>query len=335
VLHLYDAQTRRALARPALPVGTVSGAVWHQNSRDLAVSVASAQSPSDVYTIELGSNRVERWTESKVPGLDPSSFQSARAISWKSFDGRTISGFLTRPPARSTGKRPVIVSIHGGPEAQARPGFLARWNYFVNELGIAIIEPNVRGSTGYGKTFVALDNGMKREDSVKDIGALFDWIRSQPDLDADRVVVAGASYGGYMVLGVATNYPERIAGTIDIVGIANFVSFLENTESYRRELRRVEYGDERDPAMRAFLTRISPVNNAQKIKAPLLVVAGLNDPRVRYTEAEQIVAAARKKNVPVWYLLADNEGHGFARKANADFQFYAITVFVEERLLTQ
>jgi len=332
-LRLYDADTRRALARPALPVGTVSGAVWHQNSRDLAVSVASAQSPSDVYTIELGSHRVERWTESKVPGLDPSTFQSAQAISWKSFDGRAISGFLTRPPARFTGKRPVIVSIHGGPEAQARPGFQSRWNYFVNELGIAIIEPNVRGSSGYGKTFVALDNGMKREDSVKDIGALLDWIRAQPDLDADRIVVAGGSYGGYMVLGVATNYPERIAGTIDIVGIANFVSFLENTESYRRDLRRVEYGDERDPAMRAFLTRISPVNNAQKIKAPLLVVAGLNDPRVRYTEAEQIVAAARKNNVAVWYLLADNEGHGFARRANADFLFYTMTVFAEERLL--
>ena len=217
----------------------------------------------------------------------------------------------------------MIVSIHGGPEAQARPGFQSRWNYFVNELGIAIIEPNVRGSSGYGKTFVALDNGMKREDSVKDIGALFDWIRAQPDLDADRIVV----YGG--------SYPERIAGTIDVVGIANFVTFLENTESYRRDLRRVEYGDERDPAMRAFLTRISPVNNAHKIKAPLLVVAGQNDPRVRYTEAEQIVAAARKNNVSVWYLLADNEGHGFARKANADFLFYAITVFAEERLLTQ
>jgi len=333
VLRLYDAQTRRALARPALPVGTVTGAVWHTNSRDLAVSVVSARSPSDVYAIDVDSGGVQRWTETRVPGLDPSSFQSAEPISWKSFDGRTIGGFLTRPPPRFTGKRPVIVSIHGGPEAQARPGFLSRWNYFVNELGIAVIEPNVRGSTGYGKTFVTLDNGVKREDSVKDIGALFDWIRTRPDLDSDRIVVAGGSYGGYMVLAVATNYPQCIAGTIDIVGIANFVSFLENTESYRRDLRRVEYGDERDPAMREFLTRISPVNNAQKIRAPLFVVAGLNDPRVRYTEAEQIVAAARKNNVPVWYLLADNEGHGFARKANTDFLFYAMIVFVEGRLL--
>jgi len=210
---------------------------------------------------------------------------------------------------------------------------MGRWNYFIDVLGVAIIEPNVRGSTGYGKTFVALDNGVKREDSVKDIGALFDWIARQPDLDADRVLVEGGSYGGYMVLGVATLFPDRIAGAIDIVGIANFVSFLENTESYRRDLRRVEYGDERDPAMREFLTRISPSNNADRIRAPLFVVQGRNDPRVPYTEAEQIVAAARRNGVPVWYLLADNEGHGFARKANADFLFYAMIAFIRERLL--
>jgi len=332
VLRLYDADTRRALPRPSLPAGTVSGATWHQNSHDVAVTVSSAQSPGDAYSIDVTSNRVDRWTESKVPGLDASSFRSADAVSWKSFDGRAIGGFLTRPPGRFTGKRPVIVSIHGGPEGQARPGFLGRWNYFVDEMGIALIRPNVRGSTGYGKTFVALDDGMKREDSVKDVGALFDWIRAQPDLDADHVVIEGGSYGGYMVLGVATNFPDRMVGTIDVVGIANFVSFLENTESYRRDLRRVEYGDERDPAMRAFLTRISPVTNAQKIKAPLFVVAGRNDPRVRYTEAEQIVAAVRKNGVPVWYLLADNEGHGFARKENADYLFYAMIAFVQERL---
>jgi dipeptidyl aminopeptidase/acylaminoacyl peptidase len=333
VLRLYDAQTRHALPRPPLPVGGVRMPVWHENSRDLAVSVTSAQSPSDVYAIDVRDNRVTRWTESTVAGLDAAQFRSAERIEWKSFDGLAIGGFITRPPAQFAGKRPVIVMIHGGPEGQARPGFLGRWNYFVDVLGIALIEPNVRGSTGYGKTFVTLDNGMKREDSVKDIGALLDWIRGQPDLDADRVLVEGGSYGGYMVLGVATLFPDRIAGAIDVVGIANFVSFLENTESYRRDLRRVEYGDERYPAMREFLTRISPVTNAGKIKAPLFVVQGKNDPRVPYTEAEQIVAAARKNDAPVWYLLADNEGHGFARKANVDFLFYATVAFVEERLL--
>ena len=333
VLRLYDARTRRPLRRPPLPVGNARRLVWHENSRDLAVSVNSAQSPSDVYVIDVGDQRVTRWTESMVQGLDASTFRSAEPMEWKSFDGRTIGGFITRPPAKFEGRRPVIVTIHGGPEAQARPGFLGRWNYFVDVLGVAIIAPNVRGSTGYGKTFVALDNGMKREDSVKDIGALFDWIARQPDLDADRVLVEGGSYGGYMVLGVATLFPDRIAGAIDIVGIANFVSFLENTESYRRDLRRVEYGDERNPAMREFLTRISPSNNADRIRAPLFVVQGRNDPRVPYTEAEQIVAAARRNGVPVWYLLADNEGHGFARKANADFLFYAMIAFIRERLL--
>ena len=228
--------------------------------------------------------------------------------------------------------RPVIVSIHGGPEAQARPGFMSRWNYFIDEMGIAIIQPNVRGSTGYGKTFVALDNGMRREDSVKDVGALLDWIALQPDLDASRVLVEGGSYGGYMALAVATHAGNRIAGAIDVVGVANFVSFLENTESYRRDLRRVEYGDERDPAMRDFLTRISPVNNAAQIRAPLFVVHGRNDPRVPYTEAEQIVTAVRKNGVPVWYLLADNEGHGYARKSNVDYLFYAMIEFLQTYL---
>jgi dipeptidyl aminopeptidase/acylaminoacyl peptidase len=334
VLRLYDAATRTSRRRPALPVGNVRGLVWHENSRDLAVSVNSAQSPGDAYAIDVRDNVVTRWTETRVPGLDAGSFRSAEPIEWKSFDGLAIGGFIIRPPAKFTGKRPVIVSIHGGPEGQSRPGFMGRWNYFIDEMGIAIVEPNVRGSTGYGKTFVALDNGMKREDSVQDIGALLDWIATQPDLDAGRVIVEGGSYGGYMVLAVATRYGERIAGAIDVVGVANFVSFLENTESYRRDLRRVEYGDERDPAMRAFLTRISPVSNADRIRAPLFVVHGRNDPRVPYTEAEQIVAAARKNNVAVWYLLADNEGHGFARKANADYLFYAMIEFIRMRVLT-
>ena len=334
VLRLYDATTRKPLPRPTLPTGNVRGLVWHENSRDLAVSVNSAQSPNDAYAIDVRDNVVTRWTQTRVAGLDAASFRNAEPIEWKSFDGRSIGGFIIRPPAKFSGKRPVIVSIHGGPEAQARPGFMGRWNYFIDELGVAILQPNVRGSTGYGKTFVALDNGMKREDSVKDIGALFDWIATQPDLDASRVIVEGGSYGGYMVLAVATNYADRIAGTIDVVGVANFVSFLENTESYRRDLRRVEYGDERDPAMREFLTRISPVNNASRIKAPLFVVHGRNDPRVPYTEAEQIVAAARKNGVPVWYLLADNEGHGYARKANVDYLFYAMIEFIRARVLS-
>jgi len=200
-------------------------------------------------------------------------------------------------------------------------------------LGIALLQPNVRGSSGFGKSFLAMDNGFKREDSVKDIGALLDWIATQPGLDASRVLVTGGSYGGYMSLAVASHYAERIAGTIDIVGISHFVTFLQNTESYRRDLRRVEYGDERDPAMREHLDKISPLTNAAKIKKPLFVVQGKNDPRVPYTEAEQIVAKVREGGTPVWYLRAENEGHGFARKENADFQFYATILFMQQTLL--
>ncbi|MFN9745361.1 MAG: alpha/beta hydrolase family protein [Betaproteobacteria bacterium] len=252
---------------------------------------------------------------------------------WPSFDGRTISGLITRPPANFSGRRPVIVNIHGGPESQAQVGFLGRWQYFVQELGVAFIQPNVRGSSGFGKTFLSLDNGRLREDSVKDIGALLDWIARQPDLDPNRVLVMGGSYGGYMTLATAVHYSDRIAGAVDIVCISNFVTFLETTESYRRDLRRVEYGDERDPAMRQFLIGISPLTHAQRITKPLFVVQGRNDPRVPWTEAEQIVARVRSNGTPVWYLRAENEGHGFVRRENADYQFFATLMFARSTIL--
>lgn len=333
VLRLYDAATRRQRPTPPLPLGTVSGVLWHHNSRDLALNINSPQSPGDVWVLDVRTNRLQRWTESAVPGLDASRFQQPLAFSFSSFDGRSIPGFITRPPRSFPRPRPVLIEIHGGPEAQARPGFLGRGNYLVDEMGIALIEPNVRGSTGYGKSFVALDDGRHREDAVKDIGALLDWIATQPDLDATRVAVVGGSYGGYMSLAVATHYADRIAGAVDMVGIANFVTFLERTESYRRDLRRVEYGDERDPAMREFLTRVSPITSADRISTPLMVAHGRNDPRVPYTEAEQIVTTVSGKGVPVWYLLADDEGHGFARKANADFYFAALVRFLAKTLL--
>jgi dipeptidyl aminopeptidase/acylaminoacyl peptidase len=227
----------------------------------------------------------------------------------------------------------VIIDIHGGPEGQFRPGFLARNNYLTSELGIAVIYPNVRGSTGYGKEFVTLDNGFLREDSYKDINALFDWIGTQPDLDASRIMVTGGSYGGFMTLAVATNYNDRIRCSVDIVGPSNLVTFLENTSGYRRDLRRVEYGDERDPKMREFLERIAPANNATKITKPLYVIQGRNDPRVPYTEAEQMVAVVRKQGTPVWFLMANDEGHGFAKKNNVDFQFYSTILFIQKYLL--
>jgi dipeptidyl aminopeptidase/acylaminoacyl peptidase len=333
-LRLIDGKTLKEMSAPKLPAGNVNGANFHRKLSELALNMSSAKSPNEVWTLDPVTGRTERWTKAYAPeSINLSSFQDEQIVRWKSFDGRMISGFMNLPAVRFAGKRPVIINIHGGPEAQATSGFLGRLNYFINELGIAVIQPNVRGSSGFGKTFLTLDNGMKREDSVKDIGTLLDWIATQPNLDASRVLVTGGSYGGYMSLAVSTLYADRIAGAIDVVGISNFVSFLQNTESYRRDLRRVEYGDEREPTMREFLERISPLTNAQKITKPLFVVQGKNDPRVPVTEAEQIVAKARKNGTPVWYLRGENEGHGFARKENTDFQFYATVKFLEATLL--
>jgi dipeptidyl aminopeptidase/acylaminoacyl peptidase len=333
-VRFLDAKTWKEIATPrGMAAGSVGVSSYHPKLPFMAYSVNSAQGPSQIHVLNAKGQSTQ-WTKAVVPaGLDPSTYRDHEIVRWKSFDGLTISGLLSRPPASFTGKRPVLISIHGGPEAQATVGFMGRWQYFIQELGVAVIQPNVRGSTGFGKTFVTLDNGFKREDSVKDIGALLDWIKTQPDLDADRVIVAGGSYGGYMSLAVATNYSDRIAGAIDIVGISHFVTFLNNTESYRRDLRRVEYGDERDPAMREHLERISPLTNAGKIKKPLFVIQGKNDPRVPYTEAEQIVAKVRELGTPVWYLRAENEGHGFARKENSDYQQLAMILFMQQTIL--
>jgi dipeptidyl aminopeptidase/acylaminoacyl peptidase len=238
------------------------------------------------------------------------------------------------PAARTIYRpEPVIVNIHGGPEGQSRPIFLGRSNYYLNELGIAVIYPNVRGSTGFGKTFVKLDNGLQREDSVKDIGALLDWIAKQPELDPSRVLVTGGSYGGYMTLAVAMHYSDRICCAVDSVGISNFNTFFKSTEAYRRDLRRVEYGDERDADFAAFFEKIAPLNHTEKISKPLFVIAGGNDPRVPRTESEQIAARVRQNGTPVWFLLAKDEGHGFQKKANQDFQFYATVMFARRYLL--
>ncbi len=333
-LRLFDARSFKELALPRLAAGSVGGSRFHRSLPDLALSINSAQAPSQVFSLDPAKGTVEQWTRGHAPpGVEVGGFNDPQIVRWRSFDGRIISGLMTLPPARFQGKRPVLVQIHGGPESQAKMGFMGRSNHFIDELGVAVIEPNVRGSSGYGKTFLTLDNGRKREDSVKDIGALLDWIATQPRLDASRVVVSGGSYGGYMSLAVAATYADRIAGAIDVVGISSFVTFLNNTESYRRDLRRVEYGDERDPAMRQFLDKISPLGNAGKISKPLFVVQGKNDPRVPYTEAEQMVAKARANQTPVWYLRAENEGHGFARKENADFQFYATVMFLQATVL--
>jgi dipeptidyl aminopeptidase/acylaminoacyl peptidase len=333
VLHVLDTKTNKEVPVPRLPVGVFYGLQWRDNSRELALSLSMASQPYDAYSVDIASGKVERWTTSETGGLNTSGFAQPQLIHWKSWDDRSVSAFLYRPPAKFSGKRPVIISVHGGPEGQVRPDFLGHDNYYINELGIAVIYPNVRGSTGYGKTFQKLDNGFLREGSYKDIGSLLDWIQTQPDLDAGKVMITGGSYGGFMTLAVATNYNDRICCSVDVVGPSNLVTFLEHTSGYRQDLRRVEYGDERDPKMRDFLESIAPANKAKNITKPLFVIAGQNDPRVPASESAQMVAVVRKNGTPVWWLLGKDEGHGFAKKKNRDYQFYATVMFVKEYLL--
>ena len=327
---------RDPVFNPPLKNVVMAGLGWHRHADKnmVAFNVSGARMPFDVYTWDTARNTTARWTESETGGIPSSRFAEPELVKWKTFDGKEITGFLYMPDKQKfPGSRPIIINIHGGPESQYRPTYLGRLNYFINELGCAILFPNVRGSAGYGKTFVKLDNGLKREDSYKDISSSLDWIKTRPELDANRIMVTGGSYGGFMTLAVASNYADRIKCALDVVGISNLATFLKNTESYRRDLRRAEYGDERDPKMAEFMERTAPLNNAQKITKPLFVVQGANDPRVPKSEADQIVATLKKQGTPVWYLVAKDEGHGFAKKKNADYQFYSMVQFIRDYLL--
>lgn len=339
-LHLIETATGKPLALPDLPAGSANGLRFRPGSHELAFAVSWARSSSDVYSYDSDSRKLDRWTASEVGGLDPETFALPKLVRYPTFDNdakgarRTIPAFVYLPPGdRFSGKRPVVINIHGGPEGQSRPAFLGSNNYILNELGVAVVVPNVRGSTGYGKSWLKLDNGKLREDSVKDIGALLDWIATQPNLDASHVMVTGGSYGGYMVLATLTHYSDRLSCAWESVGISNFVTFLENTQEYRRDLRRVEYGDEREADMRAFLTGIAPVNHADRITKPLMISQGANDPRVPLHESDQIAAAVRAKGVPVWYLVAKDEGHGFQKKSNSDYQRAVLLEMIRTFLL--
>jgi len=333
-LRLMDPKTgavREVTGLPQGSIGSVSIAPWGT----IGLTVTSAKVPADAYSVDPASLAVTRWTFSETGGLDPAVNVEPEFVEVKSFDGELVSGFLYRPdPAKFPGKRPLIVSIHGGPESQFTPGFRGRTNYLLNELGVAVFYPNVRGSTGFGKRFVSLDNGpFLRENSVLDIGAFLDRLQADPALDASRTAVTGGSYGGYMCYAVAIRYGERLKAADCIVAISNFVTFLENTQSYRRDLRRVEYGDERDPKQRAKLMEISPLTKIDKLSIPLLVVTGANDPRVPKSEADQAVEAVRAKGRSAWHLVGMNEGHGFGKKENQDYQFWVELMFWRANLL--
>lgn len=337
-LTVLDLGAARNVPLVGLPEGLVSNLRFDRTGTKLGLSIESSRAPRDAWTYDLVRHEATRWTRSEAGGIDPTGFAAAQLVRYPSWDRvdhkpRPIPAFIHRPGSNALltarGKHPVLIDIHGGPEGQSRPGYSAFTQYLVNELGYVVVQPNVRGSTGYGRSYANLDNGLLREDSVRDIGSLLVWIAAQPDLDAQRVVVMGGSYGGYMSLATMVSYGDRLRGGIDVVGISNFVTFLEKTSSYRRDLRRAEYGDERQPKMNAFLQRISPLGRARAIRKPLLVVQGLNDPRVPANESAQMVAAVRANGTEVWYLAAKDEGHGFRKKGNRDFYLKTVATFLE------
>lgn len=332
-MYFMDAVSKKFQEIKNIPVGLISGYEFSKDEKSFFFTQSTAETSSDVFKLDLTSQKIEKWTESELGEMQKEDMSSPKLIKWKSFDGLEISGFYYPANKKFIGKRPVFVSIHGGPEAQSMAGFLGANNYLTNEIGVAIITPNVRGSSGFGKTYVALDNWYNRENSVKDIGALLDWIALQPDLDKDRIIIMGGSYGGYMTLATAFHYADKIKCSVDVVGISNFNTFLKNTEDYRRDLRRVEYGDERIPEMYQFLEKISPLNNTDKIKKPMFIIQGTNDPRVPVTEATQMRDKLKAQGNVVWYLEAKNEGHGFKKKENVDFQRLAVIRFIQEYLL--
>jgi dipeptidyl aminopeptidase/acylaminoacyl peptidase len=330
-LTVLDNLRKLELSPPGLPEGVISTLRFDGGHR-LALSAESPQTPRDVYVFDADHDALERWTRSEPGPLDESAFVPAELVHYPTWDRapggrRTISAYLYRP--RSKGPHPVLIDIHGGPAAQYRPVFDAFLQFVVNELGYAVVAPNIRGSSGYGKTFLSLDNGMLREDAVKDIGSLLVWIGLTPGLDRAHVVALGTGYGGYVALASLADYNDRLLGGIDIGGITDFVALLEDAPADRRELLRAEYGDERDPGVREFLRRISPLGQSQWIRRPLLVVQGLNDARVPATESAQLVASLRARGDDVWYLAAKDEGNGFGRKADRDASNRIVASFLE------
>jgi dipeptidyl aminopeptidase/acylaminoacyl peptidase len=317
-----------------VPPGVVTAILFPRRASEvLTFSIDSPTSPLDVWQVSVKSGKLQRWTRSEVGAIDSERFVAPQLVRYPSTDGVQIPAFLYRPAVSRPGARfPVVVIWHGGPESQTRPYFSTFVQLLV-EMGMAVLTPNVRGSDGYGKRYLAADDGVKREQSLKDIGATLDFIARQPDLDPARVAAEGGSYGGYMTLASVAFYPERFRCAVDVVGLSSLPTFLANTSAYRRDLRRVEYGDERKPEVRAVQERISPLNSADRIQAALYVQQGKNDPRVPQSEAEQIVRAVRARSKDVWYLLALDEGHGFKKKETRDYAWTTALYFLQQKLL--
>ena len=327
---VQDFVTRRALPQPeSLDRGVLTGLEFSPDGTRLAIGLSTPTYAGDVFAFNLADGAIERWTSSEMGALQRSQLAEPRLIRFDSFDGLSVPAFVYRPRNIAADARtPVIIDIHGGPESQTRPLWNPGAQYFAEMLGATIILPNVRGSEGYGTRYLNLDNGERREDSVRDIGALLDWIATQPDLDPARVAVYGQSYGGYMSLASMVHFSDRLVGGVERYGISNWTSFLQNTEAYRRDNRRAEYGDERVPTMRAVFDRISPLNNVGRITKPMLVMQGANDPRVPQSESDQVVRELRANGIEAWYVLFADEGHGFQKKHNNDLRREVETLFL-------
>ncbi len=330
--NLLDLLSNQLRQPENLPLGVTmdeAAPVFSPDCRRIAFSFSTPTRSSDIWVWEMEDNRVFPVTQSSHAGIPISNFREPELIHYPSFDNLSIPAWFYRPATPQVERYPILVNVHGGPEGQAQPFFDYTIQYFVSR-GFGVFVPNVRGSSGYGKNYLALDNVEKRMDSVADLAYAVKWLHAQPEIDAKRIAIKGGSYGGFMVLSALTTYPDLWAAAVDIVGISNFVTFLENTSAYRRSHREGEYGSlEHD---REFLTRISPIHQVDKITTPLMVIHGANDPRVPLSEAEQMVNALQARNIPVEFLVYDDEGHGLVRLKNILDAYPRMADFLDKHL---
>jgi dipeptidyl aminopeptidase/acylaminoacyl peptidase len=332
-LRVIDPRTGSERWTPRLAEGRIGAVSFRRGTKEFAFEWSCAQSPTGLYSYDLAHRQPTQWVQPHAAGPESDSLEGHAPFRYTSFDGRKIPAYIRHPPAQFKGPRPVLVNIHGGPAVQYRPGFSLLENFLLGELGIALVMPNIRGSTGYGHSYEQLDNGRQRVNAVRDLGALLDWISTQPDLDASRVAVSGSSHGGYLALAALVEYGDRLRAGIDVAGVSSLESSLKNEAPYAIDYWRKEYGDERDPEMREFLRSISPLSHAGRIHKPLLVVHGENDQRVNIREAEQIVSAVRQNGTQVWYVRFADEGHSFENREHGNYVMQCEILFLKQFLL--
>jgi len=336
-LYILDLQTLKYRKVSDFPEGIIRDLIINPKGTKVGFNFYSSTFYKKIYGYDIKRGILNQYTRKGIEQSDSITFTKAEKFTFKSIDSDTnqehqIPAFIYKSNKQNS---PVFIDIHGGPEYQIRAYFNGFYQYLVNELGITVVVPNIRGSNGYGKSYMKMDDGFNRENAIEDVGALLDWIKVQDDLDTNHVAIFGESYGGYVVLSSLAHYPERIKCGIDGFGISNWITFLNNTSDYRRDLRRVEFGDERNPEMRQYLEQISPVNDVDKINSPLLIFQGQNDPRVNWREAEQIYELLNSNKKEVWYVLAKDEGHGYQKYYNYQLKRNLTISFLMKHLLVE